>query len=406
MSKNNCFVNTNPCSGCGACYAVCPVSAIKTEINKNGFYEATVNEDKCISCGKCVKVCTKYIGQENQIDRDNFPVYSFVYGNKETLKNSTSGAASWALIETAISQGYKIAGVEYDYSSDTAKTFIAQDLKQAQKSKGSKYLQADTRIYKDILKENGKFLVFGTPCQIAGFAKAVQVNNRREDFLLVDCFCHGVPSYLVWNNLLKYIGIEHPQDVAFRSKKGGWHSFYMEISGKDKVYKADARTNPFYKFFFSDLLLNDSCYTCKTKSACFADIRLGDFWGADCDLTEEGVSLVLPLSDLGKEYLKLLQCKGQLKDISNLRGKIIKSQSAFKDTPQKKERREKLFSVLKQQGLSAALSCYYNGQSFKTKAAAKLKALLPLFVAKYVRFITHKIKDTKHTVFKISAYTP
>lgn len=392
MGKNNCFANKNTCSGCGACYSICPVSAIAFELNQKGFYEASIDKNKCISCGKCVEVCPKYIKEENQIDRKDFSVFSFIHNNKNILKDSSSGAFAWALIEIALSQGYKICGVEYDYYSNTAKAFFTKDLIQAQKSKGSKYLQADTRIYKDILKEKGKFIVLGTPCQIAGLAKAATLNNRREDFLLVDCFCHGVPSYLIWKKFLKHIGIEQPKEVNFRSKKGGWHNYYMEIFGDNRKYCADARTNPFYKLFFSDLLLNNTCYSCKVKSATFADIRIGDFWGSEYDLTEKGVSIVLPLSDFGKKWLDLMQDKGSLKNIDYLRSKIIKSQSAFKDTPLNKEKREDLFFILENHDLAKVLSCYEKRQSLRKKIITRAKAIMPLCIAKYLRFIAHKVR--------------
>lgn len=390
MGKNNSFSNKNPCNGCGACYSVCPVSAIKFEINQNGFYEAFVDEDKCISCGKCVFVCPKYIGEEKQIDRNNFPAYSFVYNDEEILKGSSSGAVSWALIEIALSKDYKVVGVEYDYISNTAKTFVYKDLKQAQKSKGSKYVQSDTRIYKEILKEQGKFIVFGTPCQLAGLAKAADMLKRRADFLLVDCFCHGVPSYLLWHKFLKHIGIEQPKEVCFRSKKGGWHNFYMEISDLNNKYCADVQTNPFYKLFFSDLLLNESCYSCKAKSATFSDIRIGDFWGSDYDLNEQGVSVVLPLSDSGKEWVALLKTKGKLKDISSLRNKIIKSQSAFFKTSCLAVFREQLLLTLKQSNFAQVITQYHNSLSFKKKLVVKLKSLLPSYLIKYVRYIMHR----------------
>lgn len=392
MSKNNCFANLSPCSGCGACYAVCPAAAISYTLNANGFYEAQVVESKCISCGKCVAVCPKYVQDKNQLDKNTFPVYSFIHKDPQILAESSSGAAAWALTKMAFKQGYQVAGVAYDYKTNTANTVLAEELSQAQSFKGSKYIQANTQIYKDLLRQAGKFLVFGTPCQLAGLAQAAKQQNRRDDFLLVDCFCHGVPSYWVWQNFLKHIGIENPQKVSFRSKKGGWHNYYMYVEGEKTTYQADARTNPFYQLFFSDLLLNDACYTCRAKSAAYADIRLGDFWGGDYDLTEKGISLVLPLSARGKEWTEELASVGSLQDIGHLRHKIVKSQSAFTQTLCHNQRRTQLLAALAQKPFAQAFGVYQQGCSKKKLWGTKLKAHLPVSMAKYVRFVVHKIK--------------
>ena len=392
MNKNNCFANTKPCSGCGACYAICPVGAIAYRLSNFGFYEAFLDREKCVSCGKCVQVCPKYVQHENQIDKNTFSVYSFVHQNAQALMESSSGAASSALAGLAQKEGYRIAGVEYNYADNMAQASLANTAQDVEKFKGSKYLQASTRIYKDLLQLPGKWLVFGTPCQLIGLALAAEQKSRRDDFLLVDCFCHGVPSYEVWHKFLDYIDIAHPQDVSFRSKKGGWHNFYMHIKGKEKIYQADVRTNPFYQLFFSDLLLNDACYTCRAKSSKFSDIRLGDFWGANYDLTEKGVSLVLPLSDRGRVWMEKLATMGTLKDIGNLRAKIVKSQSAFVQTKCNVSERGKLLTAFVDESFGQAFALYKTGLSGKKILAMKFKAVLPLWLSKYMRFLAHKAK--------------
>lgn len=45
------------CCGCSACYAVCPVSAIKMKADAEGFLYPAINESKCIKCKKCLSVC-------------------------------------------------------------------------------------------------------------------------------------------------------------------------------------------------------------------------------------------------------------------------------------------------------------------------------------------------------------
>lgn len=52
------------CCGCGACYAVCPVSAIEMKEDEEGFLYPAVYSDKCIGCYKCMKVCVFKVHQK------------------------------------------------------------------------------------------------------------------------------------------------------------------------------------------------------------------------------------------------------------------------------------------------------------------------------------------------------
>lgn len=45
------------CSGCSACEAICPVTAIVMARDDEGFLYPSINADKCIRCGKCVSSC-------------------------------------------------------------------------------------------------------------------------------------------------------------------------------------------------------------------------------------------------------------------------------------------------------------------------------------------------------------
>ncbi|WP_092350135.1 4Fe-4S binding protein [Desulfuromusa kysingii] len=50
----------NKCTGCGACVASCPLSALTLEAeHANGFCckRAIVNKQKCHICGNCISVC-------------------------------------------------------------------------------------------------------------------------------------------------------------------------------------------------------------------------------------------------------------------------------------------------------------------------------------------------------------
>ncbi len=45
------------CSGCSACYAICPRKAINMIEDEEGFEYPQIKEEKCIRCYQCLKVC-------------------------------------------------------------------------------------------------------------------------------------------------------------------------------------------------------------------------------------------------------------------------------------------------------------------------------------------------------------
>ena len=51
------FRNKEDCTGCTACYAICPKSAISMQTDEEGFDYPVINEEKCIKCNRCIKVC-------------------------------------------------------------------------------------------------------------------------------------------------------------------------------------------------------------------------------------------------------------------------------------------------------------------------------------------------------------
>ena len=52
------FENEYECCGCTACYAICPVNAIKMNSDEKGFLYPFIDENKCIRCYKCIDVCS------------------------------------------------------------------------------------------------------------------------------------------------------------------------------------------------------------------------------------------------------------------------------------------------------------------------------------------------------------
>lgn len=305
------------CTGCGACVAICPVSAIEYKINDLGFYEPSINKNKCINCGKCKKVCAKFIKEIGK-KIENGTAFAAQSKDKETIKSCTSGGIAYEIAKYGIKNGYKIFGTIYDYEKNIAKAIITDKEDDIKLFKGSKYIQSNT---KDAIQQlisickndsKSKFIIFGMPCQIFGIDKLIKENKLKNEFIKVDLFCHGVPSYLIWENYLKWLndkkGIKKIDKVDFRSKKIGWHEFCIEIIGENKNYTGIAEKDRFYKCFFDNVVLNKSCFNCEARAKVSeADIRLGDFWGKRYLERQDGISLILTLTDKGNRLIKELK---------------------------------------------------------------------------------------------------
>lgn len=51
------YASKEQCSGCSACYSICPTDAISMKKDSEGFLYAVIDETKCVNCGACNAVC-------------------------------------------------------------------------------------------------------------------------------------------------------------------------------------------------------------------------------------------------------------------------------------------------------------------------------------------------------------
>lgn len=315
--KHNISTLPDKCCGCSACKIVCPKNAISISINDDGFYSANVDEDKCVNCGLCCEVCLRNGVNDAGLITDG-TVVAAQTKDKEVLKQCSSGGVAAEFTSYALNQHYRVAGCIYDYESEKAKIIVTDKFEDTLHMRGSKYLQSDcSNAYAEIVRDatqdkEQKFLVFGTPCQIYGLCSVIEKYKIRDQFVLVDLFCHGVPSYLVWKKYLfslqKAIGKGHVHKVAFRDKRIGWHNFVMSIEGANGKYQENSEGDLFFKAFFDNVFFSKACYDCPVRRMYSkADIRLGDFWGKRYQDNEEGISAVLVLSQKGEEFLNSVQ---------------------------------------------------------------------------------------------------
>ena len=208
-------------------------------------------------------------------------------------------------------------GTVYDYKQNIAKAIIATKLCELEPIKGSKYIQSKVDEAFISLKEDclqnydAKYIVFGTPCQLVGLTNILEKEKIKNEIIKIDLFCHGVPSYHLWQAYRKWIkekyGIETLEHINFRSKHIGWHDFCMEIHAGNHHYYRSSEGDYFYKAFFDNIVLQQACLTCEARmNRSDADIRLGDYWGKRYIHNQKGISAVLVLTETGRQWMEQL----------------------------------------------------------------------------------------------------
>lgn len=294
------------CFGCGFCSIICSHSAIELQLNDEGFYQPMMkNPSRCVDCGLCVKVCAFINQQEYPRPIKSFAGWS---ANQEVRRSSTSGGVSIELAKLLIEKGYYFCGVRYNTQKERAEHYIANNINDLEISKGSKYIQSFTEDCFRHIDRKKKYIVVGSPCQVASLRRYTDIFDCTNNFVLVDFFCHGIPSYLIWKKYLEEhsVGIGEVRSVSWRNKNNGWHKSYcISLDGTNGSYSSK-NNDDFFTLFLSDSCLNNACYkSCRFRlDQSSADIRIGDFWGDTYKTNEDGVNSIVAFTEKGYKILE------------------------------------------------------------------------------------------------------
>lgn len=321
----------NGCYGCGLCVTVCPSHIIELHLNEDGFYKPHLTfPDKCVKCKLCVEVCSWL--HDDLALRDKYSsaiCYAAWSPNDEVRKRCSSGGIGFEIGKYLLSKKYKVCGVRYNTDSGRAEHYIATTVKELIPSIGSKYIQSYTVDGFRAISRKEKYLVTGTPCQIDSFRRYIQKFRCEDSFILLDFFCHGVPSMWMWRKYMAWVEkkVGKITYVAWRNKHTGWHdswsmqidseehygdnvdwhdSYNLLIRGKKSFVNSRlSQGDMFYRMFLSDSCLGKACYDrCKFKyNRSSADIRIGDLWGKAYRNNEEGVSAAIAFTRKGNDIL-------------------------------------------------------------------------------------------------------
>ncbi len=370
------YGNKINCCGCTACLNVCPTEAITMKKDNKGFNYPVIDKEKCIKCGMCRNVCPL----KNKLDfNNNLNIYAAKNKNIDIRKKSSSGGIFYLLAENIIADGGVVYGAQYDEQLKVEHTRINKKV-EIQKLMGSKYTQSDMkRTFKNVSEDlvSGKIVLFsGTPCQISGLYKYLELKRIKTDKLItIDIICHSVPSNKVYKDYIKYMEKKYKSKIKkinFRNKSNHKiNNLSIEFeNGKNYIGSVDK--DIYYRLFFLELINRDSCYNCRFKSfERISDITIGDYWEIsrlDKSFDDEnGVSLVLINTNKGQELFNKIKNKIEYKESS----RDICIQPSLKNNVRLNHKTDKFWNDYEKKNLIKIYNKYDNSLLIKIKKLIK-----------------------------------
>lgn len=380
--------NKTNCTGCGACYNVCPVNAITMQGDTYGFYKPVIDKSKCTNCGLCEKICPL----DNYKSKNDEPkAFALINKDETTRLKCASGGAFAAFAKLILEQNGITYGVIWD-DNIVAVHSRAENIEQLEKMFSSKYVQANTldtfKQVKTDLENNKKVLFSGTPCQIAGLKSYLK--KDYENLVTIDLICHGVPSPLILEKYKQEFLQNNPNEkiinINFRSKLIGWNSSHTitDIYTNIKLYSLQ-KIN-YMKAFLYNAAINTSCLDCQfNKIPRIADITIGDFWGVD-EYDEslndkKGLSIILINNEKGQNLLNEIEKICKLKEVP-LDVATKRNPNIYSSSKAHKNREEFLdYVCIKNKTLKSGVQKY-----IKTPIYIVIYRLLPQFMKDFIKY--------------------
>lgn len=303
--------DTINCSGCHACYSICPTKSVIMAASTEGFLYPEINTETCVECGLCESVCP--LLNKKEIIKTETTAFAARSTETSFLDSSSSGGIFFHIAKSFIENGGVVFGAAFDANFKVIHKSVSEteDIIELQ---GSKYVQSEIgdtyREAKKLLDFGTPVLFTGTPCQIEGLY--FYLNKDYDNLYTQDLICHGVPSPKIWDIYLKYRESKadsKAKKIFFRDKRFGWEKFSLLLSFSNNTeYSKVLFDDSYLRGFVANLYLRTSCHNCNAKGINRrADITLADFWGIGNVVpdmyNEKGTSLILVHSKKGERLI-------------------------------------------------------------------------------------------------------
>jgi coenzyme F420-reducing hydrogenase beta subunit len=341
------------CSGCGLCYATCPLNAIKKVERERGtvYFQA---DDNCVKCGKCVKLCPSLKDFSND-DQKTF--LSASVKNEDVFSKSSSGGAAYEIAKKIISIGGVVYGAAWDIKSQSVKHIKISTINDICLIQGSKYVQSeiDKNTYEDIVSNLQKTIVLfiGCPCQVAALRS---LSNDHPNLYTVDIVCHGVSSPKLLKEQLNMVVKDPINSISFRDGL----KFRLRVETANAVYEKRAGQIPYYSLYLNFASLRETCYSCKYANR----KRVGDITVGDYIEDGRGNSLIISNTIKGRSIVEDIK-----KEIDYVERDIdlLKVNHSFNQPTEKPKQTDKFTKFYAKYGLKRAYEMSFTKLVIKRK---------------------------------------
>jgi coenzyme F420-reducing hydrogenase beta subunit len=341
------------CIGCGICAGLCPANALKMDFNKYGEYNPVINSGCLEKCNFCINVCPFYGHDENE---DSLAMT--IFGNIEGIKHFTEtgyyiqsyvgysnvndhrangasgGMATW-ILETLLTKKLVDHVICVTPNNEPERLFcfaIFTDVESLRHSAKSAYYPVElSGVIKEMINNEGRYVIIGLPCFLKGLRLAQKKNKRLRERIAftVGLVCGQMKSKHYTTYIASLAGINGKlKKVNYRGKspyKPANDFFFHSINESNNKGKLS------WKEGISDVWTNrwfspNACNFCDDIFAELADVTIMDAWLPEYSKDSEGTNLLISRSPQINNLLKQGGKEKQIVIEDIAREKVIQSQ--------------------------------------------------------------------------------
>lgn len=385
------------CTGCAACYSVCPKQCISMIRDEEGFcYPELTSPDICVNCKLCENVCQ--INKSNVYVEIEQKAFAAVSRDYSIWKRSASGGAFSEICRAWGDENTLIVGAAWDgfYVHHVGIIGVGNIQPLCKSKYVSSHIEESFKEIRSYLKK-GKVIFCGTPCQVDGLRSFL--HKDYENLMTIDFICHGVGSPAVFEACIRAINKQFGKELvsySFRAKRNVYEADYLtSLKFLDStVYMTN---DPYIQLFLKQTCLRPSCgsncnYRGRLKRP--GDFTIADFKGMtkvfpDLIGSKRNYSTIVANSRKSLAVLPMLQKQMDMRTI--LIDDIIKYNPLFDRHTWQSVNRDVFFAeFIKDE--DATIQRYTKPcKPLKTSFRGKLYNILPVWLRK-LYLITFKMK--------------